>query len=513
MKIKTQFRINIIVAAGLAIAVAGILFYADRGIEAEMEKNLLADRISKGVFELFMVSNTYLRYQEERPRIQWNLKLASLKEMINDAKIKKKTHDETLEILSQRCDEMGALFEKIISYTERLANASGEEAVLVREAHDRLTTNLIAKGQEMVNHAFLLIQESNKDLSSVKKGSIALVMASILFAIGISILISIFLSRRILTDLKLLQKETEIVAGGNFDHRVDIKRKDEIGQLAVAFSEMTGRLSESAKEIDDYTKKLGQSNRDLEDFAFVASHDLQEPLRKIQAFGDRLKEKHGGGLGEEGRDYLERMQNAAIRMQTLIQALLTYSRVTTRPEPFSPGSLATPIREAISNLTSRIEQTGAKVDVGHLPVIESSPHQMEQLFQNLLSNSLKYRSEEKPIIKVSGGHVKDPESKKTVTGGQWVRIFVEDNGIGFDEKYLDRIFQPFQRLHSRSQYEGTGMGLAICRKIVERHGGTITAKSTPGKGTTFIITLPVRQTSREKTIGEMGSHSTGSGRG
>jgi signal transduction histidine kinase len=186
-------------------------------------------------------------------------------------------------------------------------------------------------------------------------------------------------------------------------------------------------------------------------------------------------------------------------MQALIQALLTYSRVTTRPEPFSLGSLATPVREAVSNLAARIEQMGAQVDVGHLPVIESSPFQMQQLFQNLLSNSLKYHSEEKPVIKVTANQVKDPASKRTSTGGQWVRILVEDNGIGFDEKYLDRIFQPFQRLHGRSHYEGTGMGLAICRKIVERHGGTITAKSAPGKGTTFIITLPVRQTASEKS--------------
>jgi signal transduction histidine kinase len=508
MKIKTQFQINISVAIGLAIIVAGILFYADRRIDAETEKNFLADQISKSVFELFMVSNTYLTYREERPRMQWDLKLASLKKLINEAKAEKTTEGETLQILSQRCDEMGALFEKIVSYPGRLANTSGEEAALIREAHDRLTTSLIAKGQEMVNYAFLLIQESNRDLSSVKKGSITLVMVSILLAIAVSILISILLSRRILTDLRLLQKGTEIVAGGNLDHRVDIERKDEIGQLAIAFNEMTRRLNEFEKELEINIERLAQSNRDLQDFAFVASHDLQEPLRKIQAFGDRLKEKQGAGLSEEGRDYLERMQNAAVRMQTLIQALLTYSWVTTRPEPFSPGSLATPVREAKSNLAARIEQTGAQVEVGHMPVIESSPHQMQQLFQNLLSNSLKYRSEKKPVIKVTANHIKDPESKKAVTGGQWVRIFVEDNGIGFDEKYLDRIFQPFQRLHVRSEYEGTGMGLAICRKIVERHGGTITAKSVPGKGTTFIITLPVSQKRSDGEIGRLGDRET-----
>jgi signal transduction histidine kinase len=129
---------------------------------------------------------------------------------------------------------------------------------------------------------------------------------------------------------------------------------------------------------------------------------------------------------------------------------------------------------------------------------------MRQLFQNLLSNSLRFRGEEKPLIRVSANQVDDPAGKKNDPNGSWVEILVEDNGIGFDEKYLDRIFQPFQRLHGRSQYEGTGIGLAICRKIVERHGGTITAKSTPGEGATFIVTLPVKQTSGDKDAGEIG---------
>ncbi len=493
MKIKTQFRINILVSICLAVAVAGILFYADRKIDREVEKNFLADRISKSVFELFMVSNTYLTYREERPREQWNLKLASLKKMIDDARLGARNRDENLEILSKRCDEMGVLFQQIISYVERIDRPSQKDSVLIREAYERLITNLTAKGQEMVNLAFLLIQESNRDLSAVKRGTIILVIVSTLLAIGISILISLLLSKRILTDLRLLQKGTEIVAGGNLDYRVDTQSDDEIGQLAHAFNEMAWRLNESEKERESYIKKLAQSNRELEDFAFIASHDLQEPLRKIQTFGDRLKEKHGGGLGEGGLDYLERMQNAAVRMQALINGLLGYSRVTTRPEPFSPVPLTPLVQDVVSDLAVRIEQTGGRVEVAELPVIESSPHQMRQLFQNLLSNALKFRGEEKPLINVSGKEVRHSLSNEDGMHEPCVEIRVKDNGIGFDEKYLDRIFQPFQRLHGRSQYEGTGIGLAICRKIVERHGGTITAKSAPGRGAMFIITLPVKQ--------------------
>jgi signal transduction histidine kinase len=493
MKIRTHFQINIFVSICLAVAVVGILFYTGRRIDREMEKNFLADRISKGVFELFMVSNTYLTYHEERPREQWGVKLASLKKLINDARVAEKDPDENLEILSKRCDEMGALFHQITSYAQRMDKPSQKDAALVREAYERLITNLTAKGQEMINHSFLLIQESNRDLASVKRTAIVSVIVSTLLAIAVSIAISLLLSRRILTDTRLLQKGTEIVAGGNLDYRLEIQRDDEIGRLGQAFDEMTRRLNDSEKERESYIQKLAQSNRELEDFAFIASHDLQEPLRKIQTFGDRVKEKWGDGLGEVGRDYLARMQNAAIRMQALINSLLGYSRVTTRPEPFSPVALTPLAQEVVSDLAIRIEQTGARVEVGELPVIESSPQQMRQLFQNLLGNSLKYRSAEKPVIRVSANQVDGPAGKKNDPGGPWVKILVKDNGIGFDEKYVDRIFQPFQRLHGRSHYEGTGMGLAICRKIVERHGGTITAKSIPGKGSTFVVILPVKQ--------------------
>jgi signal transduction histidine kinase len=493
MRIKTQFRINILVSICLAVVVAGVLLYADREIDREMAKNLLADRISKGVFELFMVSNTYLTYHEERPREQWNLKLASLKKMIDDAKAAAKNPDENLEILSKRCDEMGALFQRITSFAQRMSKPNPKEAAPVREAYERLTTNLTAKGQEMINHSFLLIQESNRDLASVKQRAIISVIVATLFAIALSIAISLLLSRRILTDTRLLQKGTEIVAGGNLDYRLEIQRDDEIGRLTRAFDEMTRRLSESERERESYVKKLAQSNRELEDFAFVASHDLQEPLRKIQTFGDRLKDKYGETIGEGGRDYLERMQNASVRMQALIQGLLTYSRVTSRPEPISQVSLEALIKEVISDLSVRIEQTGGQVKVGALPVIEASPNQMRQLFQNLLSNALKFHGEERPLIKVSGRKRDHRLPKAEGINEPCVEILVEDNGIGFDEKYLDRIFLPFQRLHGRSHYEGTGIGLAICRKIVERHGGTITARSIPGKGATFITVLPLKQ--------------------
>lgn len=244
-----------------------------------------------------------------------------------------------------------------------------------------------------------------------------------------------------------------------------------------------------------YSQGLARSNAELQEFAYVASHDLQEPLRKIQAFGDRLNTKYGDVLTEQGRDYLERMQNAAGRMQALINDLLTLSRVTTRAQPFVPIPLNRVVQEVLSDLEVRIQQTGARIEIGELPIVEADPVQMRQLLQNLIGNALKFhREDEPPVIKIYSCLLEDSQKRsKGVTPHLHCQLWVEDNGIGFDEKYTSRIFNAFQRLHGRSEYEGTGMGLAICRKIVERHNGSITANSAPQQGATFIVMLPMQQ--------------------
>jgi PAS domain S-box-containing protein len=232
-----------------------------------------------------------------------------------------------------------------------------------------------------------------------------------------------------------------------------------------------------------YATKLELSNRDLQEFAYVASHDLQEPLRKVLAFSDLLINEYGDAVDEIGHDYLNRMQSASQRMKILINDLLNFSRVQTRAQPFTEVDLNTIAQEVVSDLENSIERTQGRLEIGKLPTIEVDPTQMYQLLQNLIGNALKFRHEGcSPLVKVSAK-----------INGDVCQISVEDNGIGFNIQYLDRIFKPFERLHSREEYEGSGMGLAICRRIVERHSGKITATSTPGEGSTFIVTLPIHQ--------------------
>ena len=233
--------------------------------------------------------------------------------------------------------------------------------------------------------------------------------------------------------------------------------------------------------VQERTAELVRSNQALQEFASIASHDLQEPLRKVQSFGNMLRQKSQAVLGEAENDYLNRMLDATRRMQVLLKSLLEYSRVTSQQEPFQEVDLCDIVRDVLSDLEVRIRNSGGEVKVGKLPAVAADSAQMRQLFQNLISNALKFHKEgEKPVVTVNC----------TVKDGA-CEIVVEDNGIGFDQEFADKIFAPFQRLHGRnSQYEGTGMGLAICKKIVERHGWNITAKSITGEGSTFIITFP-----------------------
>jgi PAS domain S-box-containing protein len=271
-----------------------------------------------------------------------------------------------------------------------------------------------------------------------------------------------------------LQRRVLLASGQSF--------ADENGELLGAVISMRDMTEQRRAEEDRQRtiRRLEESNRELEQFATVASHDLQEPLRKIQAFSDRLREDCGEQLDERGRDYMTRILAATGRMRTLIDDLLSYSRVVRKGQPFIEVDLARLAADVVSDLEGRLAQVGGQVEIGPLPKVEADPTQMRQLLQNLLGNALKFRHPERsPLVRVQGEWVPQEMCEITVT----------DNGIGFEPQYADRIFQMFQRLHGRGHYDGNGIGLAICRRIVERHDGSITATGEPGAGATFQIRL------------------------
>ncbi len=260
------------------------------------------------------------------------------------------------------------------------------------------------------------------------------------------------------------------------------------GEMLFLLKDITP-LKEYERKLQEKNRLLERKNRELQEFAYIASHDLREPLRKINFFGERLLKKHASELSDKARDYLERMMRASRRMDALITGLLEYSRVETRAGDFEEVDLNRIVEAVKEDLYMAIKEKQANITHDELPTLEADPLQMRQLFQNLISNSIKFSKDGVPP-EVSISALVDEKNNTVV-------ISLVDNGIGFEPEYSEKIFGMFQRLHGRSEYEGTGIGLAVCKRIVERHGGTIEAKSKPGEGTTFTIRLPLRQKEKE----------------
>ena len=299
---------------------------------------------------------------------------------------------------------------------------------------------------------------------------------------------------------KARKMETEITSGsGQFFNIIAVQPPGEnyinlygtdVTERKKAEMALKNAHDDLDKKVKERTAELEWRNRELQEFALVASHDLQEPLRKIKLFGEMTVRELSGALNDKGKDYLQRMSGAADRMQKLIKALLTYSRTSSKESPFKLVNLKEVAYKVIENLSPLKNDTAPVIKIDDLPEIDADPVQMNQLFQNLLANAVNYCKEgQTPKIIISSRILEPDNAQKR----KFCELTVEDNGIGFDMNYVDKIFLPFERLHGDNKYKGTGMGLAICRKIVERHSGQIVARGVPGEGSTFIVTLPVRQ--------------------
>ena len=292
----------------------------------------------------------------------------------------------------------------------------------------------------------------------------------------------------------------ESVSGGRAGYETEyriVRRSDgavrHVYERCTHLRDMTGRILRSEGIVQDITerkehedallglaRKLQRSNEDLERFAYAVSHDLQEPLRMVSSFAQLLERRYGEQLGPEAREFIGFMTDGTARMSALITDLLEYSRVSSRAQPFEAVDLGEAVEAALENLAMRIDERGGRVFCGSMPTVLADRTQMVRLAQNLLSNAIKFCPPERaPVVRIEAARA----------GADWLIRF-EDNGIGIDAEYSDRIFEVFQRLHDRSQYPGTGIGLAICRRIVERHGGRIWVEPAAGPGSAFCYTLP-----------------------
>ncbi len=335
-------------------------------------------------------------------------------------------------------------------------------------------------------------------------------LAGFLILVGLVLFTSI--NRSVISPLGAFTKTVREVDYENLSLRVNIRSEDELGTLAGSFNrmaedlgkshsalkkahnelqqwseELERRVQERTVQLEQRSQELDRSNKELEQFAYVTSHDLREPLRMMTSFAQSLEKRYKDKLDKTADDYIQFIVDGAARMQRLIDDILIYSRVSTRTLPFEPVEMEEILRNALVNLRAATEEAKAKIAHDPLPVIYADPSQMGQVMQNLIGNAIKFhREEESPVVHISAKQ----EGKESV-------FSVKDNGIGIDPELFGRLFNLFQRLHPQDKYPGTGVGLAVTKKIVQRHGGRIWAESQPGKGSTFYFNIPL-ETKREK---------------
>jgi signal transduction histidine kinase len=325
-----------------------------------------------------------------------------------------------------------------------------------------------------------------------------LLVCMVILLIGTLLIVT--LSQILTKDIIKLKEAAQKFSPGEKRPPIQTESKDEVAELCTAYNRLideinyvVNNLKKNSLELQRHSRELEERNSELKDFIYIASHDFNEPLRKIVTFGDRLEQylldSNPDFSNEKGSEYLKRMQSASQRMSLLISDLLNYSKVIAQTDyEFHPIKLEDVIQQVLQDLEFKIRKSNAKIQLGPLPEIEIHPFQIQQVFMNLIGNSLKFQKNgTPPLIEITS------EPSHCSNGNPVYKISVKDNGIGFNQKYMEKAFKPLERLVGRSEYEGTGMGLSICKRIIERHDGTITAKSSLGEGSTFIIVLPSKQ--------------------
>ena len=382
------------------------------------------------------------------------------------------------------------------SYFKQIKGESGF-FIAKKGGKERLYSYVLSKGyRDFEGLGWILVV--GHDVQEILKPAFQLrnrMAAASLILIIIGIIIAFFMARSITKPIAELSKDVEIIGKGDLEHRVEVKTRDEIGELSTTFNQMTENLRKISASRDELNKEIGErkqaeealkqtmaelkrSNEDLEQFAYVASHDLQEPLRMVSSYTQLLEQRYKDKLDADANDFIAYAVDGAKRMQMLIQDLLAYSRVGTRGKSFEATDCNSVLGQARVNLSMALEETGAVVTNDELPTIMVDETQLIQVFQNLIGNAIRFRSEEPLHVHILA------EQKRN----EWV-FSVRDNGVGIDPEYHERIFIIFQRLQGKTEDAGTGIGLALCKKIVQRHGGRIWVESELGKGATFFFTL------------------------
>jgi|GEM_PF-3096146 len=467
MRIRDRYKfylVPVLVAISLSL-IAGIVTL--RQLRREAVANQTTNKIVNAVFALNNIVYEYSRSQIVS-RETWTQTSGDLERLLKSYGPRSRYEQQVLDNAVEALNQLSILFDELMALGVFSEQSRGQEF-----ERRTLVIYFLTDSENLVRNALTLSTIESRRQLQVTRRFIMLMLLSVAALVGVIAWSALWLRNTVVIRLEALHRGMRVVADGDLDHRVDMVSPDEFGELAASFDEMTSRLQTSHRA-------LKQSNRELEEYASIASHDLSEPTRTIKSFLQLLERRASDQLDDRCREYLHFAVDGAARMQTLIRDLLEYSKLSTATHACRQLKCAEVIDHAVANLQTAIAEAGAEVTTGELPEIYGDRTQLVQLFQNLIGNGIKFRDERKPRVHITA----------TACGDDW-DIQVRDNGIGIADAHATRIFAVFQRLHAAEDYDGTGIGLAVCRRIVDRHNGRIYVESNgDGGGAIFHVVLP-----------------------
>jgi signal transduction histidine kinase len=487
MKIRTKLMITASCSTATAAIVGAVIFLSLQGLNAVRGEAALIQTLQKEVAELRSTTFEYLTYHERRMYLQWLSKHARLTELLGGLRDEHKDADAIIEDIRRDHKDVGDLFGKMTgSPLETGGDGVRKPAATMRpdpstrEREVILGGQLLMRTQYIVSNLLRLSAHTGGVMAEAQERMALAVVLSTLFLVAVIAATSLTIMKSLLKPIEELRRGTERVGSGDLDFRVGTERPDEIGDLSRSFDRMAGALSEKEAELRQRADQLETANKELEAFSYSVSHDLRAPLRHVSGYIDLLKRNASGALDEKGRHYVDMITESGVKMGHLIDDLLSFSRmarVEMRDEKVALGDL---LPEVLDDLR---EDTRGRViawETEPLPEVRGDPSMLRVALSNLVSNAVKF-TRPRPEARIRVGWI---EGK----GGE-VTVFVRDNGVGFDMKYVDKLFGVFQRLHSAAEFEGTGVGLANVRRIVHRHGGNTWAEGAVGEGATFFFTI------------------------
>jgi signal transduction histidine kinase len=482
MTIRQKLRLSILLLVVAFVVSTSTIAYTFHSVSQAMAYMAAVNYTIRLVFELSFLGYEYQTYREKRAVMQWQSIHRQLGQHIATLAVDTAMPED--DAVLQRMHATHALLSTL--FAKLTAQEAGTEALRL------IGQNLLLRSNVLIADAHQLAVVSNRTIATRMNILLGILLGSLGPLLGACVFIGMA-HRRLLRSLAALHEGTAALGRGHLTHKLHITGHDEFTDLAGTLNAMAEQLHTdilqrqyAQAQLQQYAQELTRSNADLEQFAYVASHDLQEPLRAVVGFLQLLQQNYQGRFEARADEFIRHAVEGGMRMQMLIDGLLTYARVGPQDAAFTPTDCTVVLTQVLANLKVALEESGAVVTHAPLPTVLADPTQLLQLFQNLLSNALKFRAAAPSTVHISAERQEDT----------W-RFAVRDNGIGIEPQYVGRIFAIFQRLHTRSRYPGTGIGLALCKKIVERHGGRIWVESVLGQGATFFFTLPhVREHNR-----------------